>query len=181
VPQVVHKTWQPKFLAPAPAYLDATVTIAVLSPHDRLHARASAFWADHVVAQRELHISLLTLDETIFQLVRGLVAHARGQHPNQIKLSLLLKQQPRLLGAHNQNVRLALAYLLSWAKLVGEGSITAQAILDSWLDRMNDVDGVHDAWHLSIAEHGGARSFVTGDADFLRLRSFPTALQVVKL
>lgn len=181
MPQVVHKTWKPKFLAPAPVYLDATVTVALLTPNDRLHARASAFWADHLVAQQELHVSLLTIDETIFQLVRGLVAHARGQHPNQIKLSLLLKQQSGLLAAHDQNIRLALAYLLSWATLVGDGAVTTQAILDSWLERMSDVGGIRDGWHLSMVEHCGARSLVTGDADFLRLQSFPTALQVVKI
>lgn len=179
--QVVHKAWQPKFLAPPPVYLDASVTVAVLTPHDRLHARAAAFWADHIVAQHELQVSLLTLDETIFHLVRGLVAGAMGLHPNQIKLSSLLKQRRGMLAAHEQNVRLALAYLLAWVTVVDGRPSTPRAILDSWLDRFAQIDGVHDALHLGLAEHSGARSLATGDSDFLGIRSFPTPLHVVKL
>lgn len=179
--QVVHKTWQPKFLAPSPVYLDATITVAVLSPHDRLHGRAAAFWADHIVGEHELQVSLLTLDETIFQILRGLVARAFGKHPNQIKLSQLLKKQPGLLAAHEQNVRLALAYVLGWVTLVDGRPATPGAIVGSWLSRFRDIDGLHDALHLSLAEHSGAKSLATGDSDFLRIGKFPTPLQVIKL
>ena len=181
MPQVVHKTWRPKFLAPAPIYLDATVTVAVLTPRDRLHARASAFWADHVVAGHEMQVSLLTLDETIFHVVRGLVARAMNRHPNQIKLSQVLKQQPRALAAHAPNVRLAVNYLLGWTTLVGAGPAIARDILDSWMDRLSDIDGIHDALHLSLAEHSGASSIATGDGDFVGVKTLPFACQIVKL
>jgi predicted nucleic acid-binding protein len=181
VPPVVHRTWQSKFLAPAPIYLDATVTVGVLSSQDRLHARASAFWADHIVAQREMLISLLTLDETIFQLLRNLIAAAYGKNPNQIKVAMLLKQQPGLLAAHSQNLQLAVQYILAWTKLVDGSPATVDRILDTWLDRFQDINGVRDAWHLSLAEHSGAQSLATGDSDFQRVKSSPTPLQIIKL
>lgn len=181
MPPVIHRTWQSKFLAPAPIYLDATVTVAVLNSRDRLHTRASAFWADHIVAQRELLVSLLTLDETIFQVLRNLIAAAYGKNPNQIKVGMLLKQQPGLLAAHAQNLQLALHYVLGWTRLVDGTPATPEQILSSWLDRLNDINGVHDAWHLSLAEHSGAQSVVTGDRDFQRVKSFPVPLQIFKL
>lgn len=181
MPSVVHRAWQSKFLVPEPVYLDSSVTVGVLTPHDRLHQRASAFWADHIAAGRELQVSLLTLDETILQLLRGQVAKAHGKNPNQIKLGILLKQQPRLLAAFAQNLRLAVQYVLAWTKLVGGAPTTADVIVESWLDRMNDVGGLHDALHLSFAEHGGAKSFATGDRDFAQIHVLPVPLQIVKL
>jgi predicted nucleic acid-binding protein len=182
VPAVVHRAWQSgQFLAPAPIYLDATVTVGWLSTSDRLHARATSFIGDHLASQRELQVSLLTLDETIFRLLRGLVAQSRGAPVRTIALGREMKQNPQLLSAFVPNLRLAVGYILGWASLVGAGPTNARQILDSWLDRCSDVGGLHDALHLSLAEHSGSQTFATGDADFKALAKFPSALYVVQV
>jgi predicted nucleic acid-binding protein len=182
VVQVVHRSWQSgQFLAPAPIYLDASITVAWLTSADLLHARAAAFLADHLAASRELVVSLLTVDETIFRLLRGLVAQSRGQPIGRIALGREMKQNPNLLRAFLPNLRMAIGYLTAWATLTGSGTATPQQVLDSWLDRCNDVGGLHDAAHLSLAEHSGARTFVTGDGDVKRVTSLPVPMYVIVL
>lgn len=182
MPAVVHRGWHSgQFLAPDPIYLDASVTVAWLTTADRLHARATSFIGDHLAASRSLHVSLLTIDETIFRLLRGLVAASRGIPAQRISLGREMKQNPQLLGAFQPQLRLAVNYLTSWATLIDGRPATAQQVLDSWFDRFPDVCGLHDAYHLSLAEHSGARSFVTGDADFKRVQTLPTPMYVITL
>lgn len=182
MPQVVHRSWQSgQFLALEPIYLDASITVAWLTSGDRLHARATAFIGDHLAASRELQVSLLTVDETIFRLLRGLVAQSRGVAVGRIALGREMKQNPNLLRSFLPNLRLAVSYLTGWATLVGGGAGTPQQILDSWLDRCNDVGGLHDAKHLSLAEHSGANTFVTGDADYRNVAVLPTPMHVITL
>lgn len=179
---VVHRLWQSgQFLAPPPIYLDATVTIGWLSSADRLHARAVSFIGDHLADQRELQVSVLTLDETLYRLLLGLVANSRGVAPKTISLGREMKQNPKLLSAFAGNLRLAVNYMKGWATIVGAGPTTAAQIVDSWLDRCNDIGGLHDALHLSLAEHGGAKTIVTGDKDFRTLKTLPTPMHVVEL
>jgi hypothetical protein len=92
-----------------------------------------------------------------------------------------MKQNPNLLRSFLPNLRMAIGYLTAWATLAGSGTATPQQVLDSWLDRCNDVSGLRDANHLSLAEHCGARTFVTGDADYKRVASLPVPMQVIML
>jgi predicted nucleic acid-binding protein len=180
--QVVHRTWQSgQFLAPAPVYLDSSVTVAWLTSMDRLHARATAFIGDHLTAQRELHVSMLALDETMYRLLKGLVAQSRGVPAKQINLGRELKQNQKMLSAFLPQLRLAVGYVLGWATLIDGQNATVRQVLDSWLDRCGDVGGPHDALHLSLAEHSGSNSIVTGDMDFRLLTQLPTALQVITI
>lgn len=180
--QVVHRNWQGgQFLAPAPVYLDSSVTVGWLTSGDRLHARATSFIGDHLAGQRELHVSMLTLDETIFIMLRGLVAQSRGVPVKSLNLGRELKQNQQLLSAFVPNIRLAIGYVLGWATLVDGRSGTARDVLDSWLDRCADVGGLHDAWHLSLAQHSGSKSLVTGDFDFRAVKSLPMPLHVITI
>jgi len=182
VPAVVHRGWHSgQFLAPDPIYLDATITVGWLTSADRLHARATAFIGDHLAAGRRLQVSLLTVDETVFRLLRGLVAASRGVPPSRIALGQEMKRNQRLLATFQPNVQQAVAFLTSWASLVDGRASTVQQIMDSWIDRFADVGGLHDAYHLSLAEHSGAQSFVTGDADFKQVASLPTPMHVISL
>jgi predicted nucleic acid-binding protein len=182
VAQVVQRSWQSgQFLAPAPIYLDSSVTFAWMSSGDRLHARATTFIGDHLAAQRELHVSLLTLDETIWRLLRGLVAQSRSVPVKSISLGRELKQNPKLLSAFLPNIRLAVGYVIGWATLVNGGPTTAKGVLDSWLDRCDDVGGLHDALHLSLAQHSGSNSLVTVDLDFQSLKVLPKPMHVITI
>jgi predicted nucleic acid-binding protein len=182
VAPVVHRLWQSgQFLAQSPIYLDATVTIGWLSSADRLHARAVSFIGDHLADQRELQVSVLTLDETMFRLLRGMVANSRGVSPRTISLGREMKQNPKLLSAFTGNLKLAVNYVKGWATIVGAGPTTAEQIVDSWLDRCHDISGLRDALHLSLAEHSGAKTFATGDKDFRTVKVLPTAMHVVEL
>lgn len=182
MPAVVHRSWQSgQFLAPAPVYLDASVTVGWLLSGDQLHARATSFVGDHLAAGRELQVSLLGVDETIFRLLRGLVASATGARPRAIQLGRELKKNPKLLSTFLPNIRQAIGYLTSWATLVDGAGATPHQILDSWLDRCGDVGGLHDAYHLGLAQYAGSKSFATGDADYKGLATLPTPLQIIQL
>lgn len=179
--KVVHRNWSSgQFLAPDPIYLDASVAVGWLSTTDRLHASATAFIGDHLAARRSLHVSLLAIDETIFRLLRALVAQSRGVPASRISLGAEMKRNPGLLAAFAPQLRLAVGYMTSWATLV-DASATPTQVLDSWMDRCMDIGGLHDAYHLSLAEHCGARSIVTGDADFKRLSTLPTPMHIITL
>lgn len=179
---VVHRGWQSgQFLAPDPIYLDASVTVGWLSSADRLHARATSFIGDHLAAGRSLQVSLLGIDETVFRLLRGLVATSRGVPASRIALGNEMKRNQNLLSTFTPNIEQALTYLTSWADLVDGRPASVQHIMDSWMDRCADVCGLHDAYHLSLAEHAGAKSFATGDGDFKRLKNLPTSMYVISL
>ena len=179
---VVHRGWQSgQYLAPDPIYLDASVVVGWLTTADRLHARATSFIGDHLAASRTIQVSLLALDETIYRLLRGLVAAARGIPPSRVALGYEMKKNQQLLGTFQPNIQQALGYLAAWATVVdGRGAPVTQ-IVSSWLDRFTDVGGLHDAYHLSLAEHSGAHSFVTGDADFKTVGKLPTPMYVITL
>lgn len=182
MPAVVHRGWQSgQFLAPDPIYLDASVAVGWLTSADRLHARATAFIGDHLAAARRLQVSLLTVDETIYRLLRGLVAASRGVPAPRIALGYEMKRNQQLLSTFQPNIQQAVAYLTSWALLVDGRAASPEQIMNSWVDRFADVGGLHDAYHLSLAEHAGAQSFVTGDADFKQVKSLPTPMHVISL
>lgn len=182
MPKVVHRGWlSGQFLAPAPVYLDASVTVGWLTSADHLHARATSFIGDHLAAGRSLQVSLLTVDETVYRLLRGLVAASRGVPVSRIGLGNEMKRNPRVLSTFQPNIQQALAYLTSWASLVDGRAATVEQIMDSWIDRFTDVRGLHDAYHLSLAEHAGAQSFVTGDNDFKQVTNLPTPMHVITL
>ncbi len=177
----MHRNWQSgQFLAPEPVYLDATVTVGWLMSADRLHAQATSFIGDHLAASRELHVSLLGIDETVYRLLRGLVATAKGVSPGRVHLHHELKQNPQLLSTFEPNLRQAIGYLTSWASVQGVGS-DPKPLLDSWCDRFHDVGGLHDAFHLALVEHCGSRSFATGDSDFRTVSQFPGPLHIISL
>ena len=126
-------------------------------------------------------MSLLAVDETVYRLLRGLVAASRGVPASRIALGNEMKRNPQLLATFQPNIRKAIGYLTSWASLVDGRGSTVDAIMDSWIDRFTDVRGLHDAYHLSLAEHAGARSFVTGDADFKQITHLPTPMHVISI
>lgn len=128
----------------------------------------------------ELQVSLLVIDETLFRILRGLVAASRNVPVKQVALGKELKQSPQLLASLTPNLKLAATYLTSWATLVGT-SMDVDKVLQSWFDRCLDIGGFHDAYHLSLAEHSGARSFVTVDADFKSVARLPVAMNVITL
>lgn len=180
MPAVVHRQWASPYLAPGPIYLDSTILLGWSRSKDRLHARAVQFIGDHLTQQIPLQVSLLGLDEMMWVLLRDLVAQARSLPPHSVRLAPLLKQNPALLAAHAPNLRSAVGHVLAWTMLT-DPTATEGDILDSWLDRMSDIGGPHDAWHLGLAERFGARSLATGDTDFRRVTNLPFALQIVEL
>lgn len=182
MPAVVHRGWHSgQYLAPDPIYLDSSVTVGWLSSADRLHARATSFIGDHLSAGRTLQVSLLTVDETIYRVLRGLVAASRGVPASRIALGNEMKKNQQLLLTFQPNLQQAAQYLTTWASLVDGRPATVEQIMDSWIDRFADVGGLHDAYHLSLAEHSGALSFATGDADFKQVQNLPRAMHVISL
>lgn len=178
MPTVVHRNWQSPFLAPPPVYLDSSITVAWLTTADKFHQRATQFVGDHLVATHELQVSLLTLDETIWRLIRGLLAQ---KQPGVRNPAAILKAQPRLLGSFQAPMKLAVGYVLGWASLTGASIVTPQQVVSSWLDRFVDIGAPHDAMHLSIAEHSGAKSIATCDSDFRAVRTLPVPMQILRV
>ena len=157
------------------------MTVAWLATSDALHQRALQFTGEHITGGRELQVSLLTIDETIYQLLRGMIARHFGHTtPKRINPGMVMKQNPTLLAAFRPQIHMAISFLLAWGTLT-DCAATARQILDSWLERFDDIGGLHDALHLSLAEHSGARSLATGDADFRSVKALPTVLQIIKL
>jgi predicted nucleic acid-binding protein len=137
--------------------------LAWVRSKDQNHARVLQFITDHLVASRDLYVSLLVLDETIWKMAQWEFTRSGGS------LALLLKQQPALLATRLPQLRQVIEYLLGWAKLVEPGQAKAEQVLDTWIDRMKDLGQVHDALHVSLAIHGGAKSLATADKGFRRL------------
>jgi predicted nucleic acid-binding protein len=179
--QVIQRNWQGQFLAPGPVYLDSSVTVAWLRVGDAHHARAVQFTGDHFTAGVAMQVSLLTLDETLYRLAKDLIARAQGVAAGKVNPGLRMKQNPTLLATLAPKFRLAIGYVRAWATLVDARTASADDVLASWLDRCGDIGGLHDAWHLSIAEHSGARSLVTTDADFQTVATLPVPFQIIKL
>lgn len=177
MPQVRHRKWQSGFLAPGPVYLDSSVIVGFLKSQDRLHARSVAFVGDHLIGKVPLLVSLLGLDETIWILVRDMVR--RAAQNQRLDVAAELKKGPHVLQPHVPNVRKAVVHVRSWATLVDQ--VSASDVMDSWLDRMADVGAVHDAQHLALAEHFGAKTLATGDTDFRRVTTLPFSFNVFEL
>ncbi len=182
MPAVIHRLWQSPYLATGPVYLDSSVVVAWLVSRDPHHGRAIHFAGDHLVAGVELQVSLLGLDETMSAVFRGLVAQALHQSPASIKLHQLIKRHgPSIVQPYIPAMRAAMNYVLGWATLVDVRGTDGSTVLDSWLDRLPEIGGLHDAWHLAILEESGAKSLATADADFLRLKSLPHHLTVYRI
>lgn len=181
MPAVLHKAWQPQFLAPSPVYLDSSVTVAWLTSTDRLNPRAVQFVGEHLRAGVELQVSLLTVDETIWRLVRRQIASVLGLPARRVNAGVTLKNNPRMLASLLPVLRPAVASLIGVTSLVDGRSGSPRMILDSWLDRWNDISGVNDALHLSFAQFSGSKSLVTGDNDFATIGSLPMPLQIVQI
>ncbi|MFA5786110.1 MAG: type II toxin-antitoxin system VapC family toxin [Actinomycetota bacterium] len=177
---VTHHIWQAPYVAPGPVYLDSSVVIALLTSGDRFHPRAVQFLGDHLIAHVELHVSLLAVDETIWRMARGMVAQAGGLPIKSVNLGILLKNNPSLLTPHLGKIRQAISYVLTWATLAAP-ACTAGDLLESWLDRLADIGGVHDAQHLALAQHLGSRTLVTADSDFRQVKALPFPLTVLTL
>ena len=92
-----------------------------------------------------------------------------------------MKRNPQLLATFQPNIKLAVAFLTAWATVVDGRSVSVEKILNSWLDRFADISGLHDAYHLSLAEHSGAQTFVTGDNDFKQVKSLPAPMYLITL
>jgi predicted nucleic acid-binding protein len=180
MPTVIHRTYRSPILAPGPAYLDSSVLVAFAVSRDSFHGRAVQFVGDHQVARIELQISVLGLDETLWRLARGMVARARNIPVRQLDLGKLVKQGPAVLAPHLPQLRQAVAYMTTWARLTAPNCSPNQFV-DSWLDRLSDIGGLHDAQHLAVAQHTGARSFVTTDRDYQQIRQLPFALHIYRL
>jgi len=180
MPPVIHRTYQSPLLAPGPVYLDSSILVAFTTTHDRYYPRAVQFVGDHQVARVELQISVLGLDEALWRLARGMVARSRNIPIRQLDLGKLVKRGPSVLAPHLPQLRQAVTFMQTWATLVAPSSSPSQFV-DSWLDRLSDIGGLHDAQHLALAEHTGARSFATTDRDYQQLTTLPFALMVYRL
>ncbi len=161
-------------LVPAPVYLDTSLVLAWVRRTDLNHTRSLQFISDHLVANRELYVSLLVLDETVWKLAQWEFASAGAS------LALLLKQRPSLLSTRLPQLRQVVECLLGWAKLAEPGQPKAHQVLDTWFDRMADLGQIHDALHVSLAIHAGAKSLATADKGFRRL-STGVPLQLVEI
>ncbi len=180
MPQVVHQDWQPPYLAPGPVYLDSNVTVAHLSSGDRFHARSTQFVGEHLIGNVSLMTSLLSMDETIWVVLRGMMAQAQGVPRTQVNLGKLVKAGPHVLAPFLPSVKTAIDQIITWAPLATP-SCSMREVWDAWFDRLSNVGGVHDAAHLALAEKGGAKSFVTADADFRAVKTLPYALTICYL
>lgn len=181
MPVVIHRRWSPPILAPAPVYLDTSVVLGWLSKSDPLYPRAVQFIGDHLVAKVGLQVSLLVLDEMLWQLARRMVAKATGIRPEQVRLGQLLKRNPKYLATYLPGMKSAVDYVLTWANLVAAPPAKAKDVVESWFDRMGELGQIHDSLHVSLAQFAGAKSLATGDRGFRLLRTLPVAFQVVEL
>jgi predicted nucleic acid-binding protein len=182
MPSVVHKVWMPGYVSPAPIYLDSSVVLGWLRKRDRLYPRAIRFVGDHLAAKADLVVSFMVLDEVMWRLARTLMADALRVRIQDVNLTNILKRNPQGLRPIHSNLTQAVAYVLGWAALADDkGGATAQQVVDSWLDRLQDIGGMHDAYHLARAEHAGVKSLATGDRDFRSVKTLPFPLQIVEL
>ena len=180
MPQVQHRSYRSPILAQGPAYLDSSVVVGFITTADRFHSQAVQFVGDHAVAGVQMQVSLLTIDETIWTMARGMVARALNKPVRSIALGSLLKRGPGVLAPHLPAMRQAIHYVTTWAVLT-QPSAPPDVVLDSWWDRLSDIGGVHDAKHLALAEHAGARSFITADNDYRQVKRLPFPLNIYKL
>lgn len=193
---VTHTPWRQGVLAPAPVYLDASVLVgywvewlktqgsAYQALADRLGPRSATLVTEHVAARRLMQVSHPCLDESLFKMAEKLtVLPALLGMPRQPPQGLMA-----FLNFNTQAMRAIRPALVdcvndarTWAELTGVVHQDIQSVVDSVLDRLADVDGVTDAFHLAVAEHCGARSLVTGDRHFASLTTLPKPLTVVKV
>lgn len=177
---VVHRRWSTPYLAQGPIYLDSSVVVGFLTSTDRFHSTAVQFIGDHVIANVQLNVSLLTIDEVMWRLAKGFVARGLGKRPNQVQLGKLVKRGPSVLAPYLPALRSAINQVTTWADLMSTQS-DPHLIIDRWFDRLLDVGGNHDALHLVLAQDFGAKTLVTTDADFQKLKKLPFPLEVLLL
>lgn len=177
MPQITHRNWRPPFLAQGPVYVDSSIVVAHLTSADRFHAQALQFIGDHALGQVSLMTSLLTLDETIWRMMKGMASQAYGIPLKQLRLGTLVKKGPHVVAPFLPRIKAAIDHVTTWAPLA-DPMCSSQELWSAWFDRLSDVGGLHDACHLALTEKMKARSFVTADRDYRQVSRLPFALAI---
>lgn len=188
--------WRQGVLAPAPLYLDASVLVGYWvewlrgqvpylgALEDQHRQRAAQLIADHVLGNVPIQVSHLCLDESLFQLMKKLSALTAllGQ-PRASRDSLpdFLVRNPQAMSTIQPILVDCVQDTRTWSTIIGARAEDADSIVDSALDRLHDVTGVRDAFHLAVVEHVGSGSVATADRHFTTLRALPRALAVIKI
>lgn len=196
MPAVRHMVWKKGVLAPSPLYLDASILIGywvewlrgqvayMAALEDAHRQRAATLITDHVLGGVTIQVSHLCLSESLWTLTGKLSALSSLLGTPRSPTELLGK----FLDRNSQAMQAIRPFLVDcvddtrrWATITGASEQDALSIVDSALDRLRDVTGVNDAFHLAVIEHVSAGSFATADHHFSKLTSLPRSLAVVTI
>ena len=162
---------------PAPVYLDANFLASWhLSDHAK-HLAAGDAARELLASDKAVVISLLTVDEVWWTLLRHWYYVDNGRQLNAKRL----KRDPTIVQRYACRFRGFTSALQRWpgARLVG--SLDAGTAVTHALARLTtEALAPRDAFHLALIEEAGARSLVTSDSDFDSLTLPDYALTVLK-
>jgi predicted nucleic acid-binding protein len=158
---------------PPTIYVDANIIVASVTPTDRWHRIASTFFLETLKQKCKLWISTLTLDESLYNIIRLLHAGANVQY------------NPKN-GAHNAKYAPHAQALTNRLFAVSSTELYVpkdpKKVVDRAMEALNAQQlAPRDSFHLAHALEGGIEAFATLDSDFDNLPLPNENLTVVRL
>jgi predicted nucleic acid-binding protein len=181
------RTWQPGDPVASPAYLDAGFLAAALIRKDARYANASRLLAELLVNQTELVVSLLTLTEALWAVVKLSYCEMMKQPPGaHFNPEIFRRHHANLVARYGDRFDL-IGDLIRDLLVAGVPVSLAPTDMANFQEMAMGV-GDHmrslgfasaDAAHLALAQ-ANARSLITTDTEFRKVADEPLDILLIQ-
>jgi predicted nucleic acid-binding protein len=162
-----------KLSFPRQVYSDANFLISFYVTNHQWHRRASILLAELTIQKVEIHLSLLTIDEALFQLL--ILTYEDQNGAGSWQGNETLKRDPNICARLQPELDSFVKRLwkLPYIRLI-DGPSPAFDIVDDSLRNIASYSlAPRDAFHLAILKAAGLSMILTNDSDFDRVHDLP--------